>query len=75
MPDRKPRRMVGVPRPPRMSKPAWQWGISELVAGGLLWLVLVAIEIVAFLALLYLLVEFALPVAVDAVMDAVEQRD
>lgn len=71
MPDRKPRRMVGVPRPPRMSKPAWQWGI----AGGLLWLVLVAIETVAFLALLYLLVEFALPVAVDAVMDAVEQRE
>jgi cobalamin biosynthesis protein CobD/CbiB len=67
--------MVGVPRPPRMSKPPWQWGAAELVAGGLLWLVLVLIEIAAVLALIYVAIEYALPWVVDAVMDAVEQRE
>jgi cobalamin biosynthesis protein CobD/CbiB len=67
--------MVGVPRAPRLSKPAWQWGAAELVAGGLLWLALVVIEIAAVLAVVYLAIEYALPWVVDVVMDAVEQRE
>lgn len=75
MPDPKPRRMIGRPRAPRMSKPPWQWGLPELMAGGLLWLVLVLIEIAAVLVLLHVAIEYVLPWIVDAVMDAVEQRE
>jgi cobalamin biosynthesis protein CobD/CbiB len=73
--DPKPRRMIGVPRAPRLSKPAWQWGGAEMVVGCLLWLVLVVIEIAAVLAVVYLAIEYALPWIVDVVMDAVEQRE
>lgn len=75
MPDRKPRRMIGRPRTPRPAKGPWQWGAPEMAAGCLGWLVLVVIEIAAALALLYLLVEFALPLVIDVVLDAVEQRE
>ncbi len=73
--DRKPRRMIGVPRAPKMSKPPWQWGATEMGAGCLLWAVLVLIEIAAFAVVVWLAVEFVLPLLVDIVMDAVEQRD
>lgn len=75
MPDPKSHRMIGRPRAPRLSKPPWQWGAAELAAGGLLWLVLVLIEIAAALAVLYVAIEYVLPWIVDAVMDAVEQRE
>lgn len=75
MPDRKPRRMIGRPRDPRPAKGPWQWGAPELAAGCVGWLALVAIEVLAVFALVYLAVEYALPWVIDAVMDTVEQRE
>lgn len=76
MPDRKPRRMIGVPRAPRPSRdPGDGPGAGLLAAGCVGWLALVAIEALAVFALVYLAVEYALPWVIDVVMDAVEQRD
>jgi len=72
MPERKPRRMIGVPRAPRLSRDP---GAGMLAAGCLGWVVLVIIEIAAFLLLGYLIIEHLLPWVIDVVMDAVEQRD
>lgn len=72
MPDRKPRRMIGVPRAP---KPSRDPGAGLLAAGCVGWLALVAIEALVVFALVYLAVEYALPWVIDSVMDTVEQRD
>lgn len=80
--DRKPRRTIGIPRPPRLSKPPWRWraedmawGAAEMIAVALLWLVLALVQLACLAAIVWAVVEWGIPWVVDVVMSAVEQRD
>lgn len=75
MPDRKPRRMIGRPRAPQMSKPPWQWGAAEFAVGCVGWLLMVALYVLCLVVMVWAVVEYVLPWIIDVVMDAVEQRD
>lgn len=74
MPDRQPRRMIGRPREPQPSTRRGDLTFQVLFA---VFKLAVSITLMAAcgLVLVYLLVEYALPVAVDVVLDAVEQRE